>query len=54
MIEDKGCFDINECLRSDEVCSGNQFCINKEGSYTCLGIHTLILFIDISYFLNFK
>lgn len=41
MIEDKGCFDINECLKSDEICPGNQFCVNKEGSYDCLGIYVV-------------
>ncbi|XP_070161933.1 cysteine-rich with EGF-like domain protein 2 [Polyergus mexicanus] len=35
-IEGEGCFDIDECTKSDEICPGNQFCINKEGSYTCL------------------
>lgn len=43
MIEDKGCFDINECLKSNEICPGNQFCINKEGSYACLGIYMHML-----------
>ncbi|KAI4478688.1 hypothetical protein M0804_011716 [Polistes exclamans] len=37
MIDKQGCFDINECLRSDESCPGNQFCVNKEGGFTCLG-----------------
>ncbi|KAK2585182.1 hypothetical protein KPH14_009894 [Odynerus spinipes] len=36
MVEEQGCFDINECLESDESCPGNQFCVNKEGGYTCL------------------
>lgn len=36
MTEDKHtCVDINECLR-DDVCTENQFCVNLEGSYTCL------------------
>ncbi|XP_043683140.1 cysteine-rich with EGF-like domain protein 2 [Vespula pensylvanica] len=37
MIDGQGCFDINECLKSDESCPGNQFCVNKEGGFTCLG-----------------
>lgn len=37
MIDGQGCFDINECLESDESCPGNQFCVNKEGSFLCLG-----------------
>ncbi|XP_017794462.1 PREDICTED: cysteine-rich with EGF-like domain protein 2 [Habropoda laboriosa] len=36
MLDEDGCFDIDECMKSDEHCPGNQFCINKEGSYTCL------------------
>lgn len=33
--KDIGCYDINEC--SDEnICSGNQFCVNTEGSYRCM------------------
>ncbi|XP_026824622.1 cysteine-rich with EGF-like domain protein 2 [Ooceraea biroi] len=36
MVEGQGCFDIDECLKSDNVCASNQFCVNKEGSYTCL------------------
>ncbi|XP_034936135.1 cysteine-rich with EGF-like domain protein 2 [Chelonus insularis] len=34
--EDKGCVDINECLESEKYCPGNQFCINKDGNYSCL------------------
>lgn len=36
ILDGQGCFDIDECLKSDEYCSKNQFCINKEGGYMCL------------------
>lgn len=36
MIEGEGCFDIDECLENEVACMENQFCINKEGSHTCL------------------
>lgn len=35
-IEGKGCFDVDECVRSNEYCLGNQFCVNKEGDFACL------------------
>ncbi|XP_025422381.1 cysteine-rich with EGF-like domain protein 2 isoform X2 [Sipha flava] len=35
MGEDKGCIDIDECLEGD-VCTSQEFCINNEGSYSCL------------------
>lgn len=38
MIDEQGCFDIDECIKSNEYCLGNQFCINKEGGYTCLSM----------------
>ncbi|KAK0074232.1 hypothetical protein PV326_012632, partial [Microctonus aethiopoides] len=31
----EGCVDINECL-DNEICPGNQFCVNTEGNYSCL------------------
>ncbi|XP_036327999.1 cysteine-rich with EGF-like domain protein 2 [Rhagoletis pomonella] len=31
-----GCQDINECLLQNRPCRPNQFCVNDEGSYTCL------------------
>lgn len=37
MVDKQGCFDINECLKGDKFCSENQFCVNKEGGYACLG-----------------
>ncbi|XP_063980355.1 cysteine-rich with EGF-like domain protein 2 [Diachasmimorpha longicaudata] len=36
LVEDGGCVDINECLESQKYCPGNQFCVNKDGNYTCL------------------
>lgn len=37
MDVDQGCMDINECVVDDrEPCGSNQFCINNEGSYSCL------------------
>lgn len=35
LSEDIGCYDINECL-SEDICSGNEFCVNTEGSYKCM------------------
>lgn len=37
MMGERGCQDINECLQSKKYCPGNQFCVNKEGNYSCLG-----------------
>lgn len=31
-----GCLDINECLVQEQPCHPNQFCVNDEGSYSCL------------------
>jgi len=31
-----GCLDINECQTLMHACSTSQFCVNNEGSYTCL------------------
>ncbi|KAG7199952.1 hypothetical protein KM043_014383 [Ampulex compressa] len=36
MLDNRGCVDIDECLKSDTSCPGNQFCVNSEGSYTCI------------------
>lgn len=33
---DQGCLDLNECMTLVPACSTNQFCVNNEGSYTCL------------------
>lgn len=35
MGEGEGCVDIDECLEQD-VCTSQQFCINNDGSYSCL------------------
>ncbi|XP_050542654.1 cysteine-rich with EGF-like domain protein 2-B isoform X2 [Daktulosphaira vitifoliae] len=42
--EDHGCSDINECLEEQDitengvksVCASNEFCVNTDGSYSCL------------------
>ncbi|XP_015110384.1 cysteine-rich with EGF-like domain protein 2 [Diachasma alloeum] len=36
LVEKEGCVDINECLESKKYCPGNQFCVNKDGNYSCL------------------
>ncbi|XP_037957717.1 cysteine-rich with EGF-like domain protein 2 isoform X2 [Teleopsis dalmanni] len=36
MDTDKGCQDINECLDTPRACRPNQFCVNNEGSHSCL------------------
>lgn len=36
-MTNEGCQDINECLKSKKTCPGNQFCVNNDGSFTCLG-----------------
>uniref|UniRef100_A0A336MEW2 CSON000537 protein n=1 Tax=Culicoides sonorensis TaxID=179676 RepID=A0A336MEW2_CULSO len=33
---DGGCSDIDECLRKTPPCKKNQFCVNNEGSHSCL------------------
>lgn len=32
-----GCVDIDECATVQNTCTKNQFCVNSEGSYSCLG-----------------
>lgn len=42
MDVEQGCMDINECVVDDkEPCGSNQFCVNNEGSYSCLGVYLL-------------
>lgn len=31
------CIDIDECHRKQSPCKSNQFCVNTEGSFSCLG-----------------
>jgi hypothetical protein len=31
-----GCVDVDECLTTRMPCKVNQFCINNEGSFSCL------------------
>lgn len=40
-----GCTDINECLAM-HTCQTNQFCVNNEGSYTCLACDKACLRCD--------
>lgn len=35
-LDGESCIDIDECIKSSEVCPGNEFCINKEGGYKCM------------------
>jgi hypothetical protein len=37
MDTEKGCLDVNECLINPNPCKRNEFCVNNDGSYTCLG-----------------
>lgn len=32
----KGCVDVNECLYKRPPCKRNEFCVNNEGSFSCL------------------
>ncbi|XP_046984885.1 cysteine-rich with EGF-like domain protein 2 [Schistocerca americana] len=34
--EKMGCIDVDECLSLDRACRKNQFCVNNEGSFSCL------------------
>lgn len=34
--EQGGCNDVNECITMKNACKANQFCVNNEGSFTCL------------------
>uniref|UniRef100_A0A1B0CLH5 protein disulfide-isomerase n=1 Tax=Lutzomyia longipalpis TaxID=7200 RepID=A0A1B0CLH5_LUTLO len=34
--EGSGCMDINECLEVRNACERNQFCVNNEGSFSCI------------------
>lgn len=34
--DEGGCSDVNECFRRQTPCKSNQFCVNTEGSYSCL------------------
>lgn len=36
MKENEGCFDINECIDTETCPETNKFCVNNEGSYSCL------------------
>ncbi|KAK6635664.1 hypothetical protein RUM44_000918 [Polyplax serrata] len=36
MNTEHGCLDVNECFTKPDACNSHQFCINNDGSYTCL------------------
>jgi len=36
MDTEKGCLDVNECFMNPNPCKKNEFCVNNDGSYTCL------------------
>lgn len=36
MDTENGCLDINECIVNPGACNSHQFCVNNDGSYTCL------------------
>lgn len=40
MSPENGCMDINECASGDRhgPCRSSQFCVNNDGSYSCLGV----------------
>ncbi|KAL1493284.1 hypothetical protein ABEB36_011368 [Hypothenemus hampei] len=35
----RGCTDVNECLMGKSPCAFSQFCVNTEGSFSCLDCH---------------
>ena len=40
--EKGGCVDIDECFQTRPPCTIEQFCVNNEGSYTCLGKNGIV------------
>ncbi|EEB17120.1 conserved hypothetical protein [Pediculus humanus corporis] len=36
MHTELGCLDVNECIAKNDACNSHQFCVNNDGSYTCL------------------
>lgn len=34
--DENGCEDVNECLAKPKVCQTDQFCVNNEGTHSCL------------------
>jgi len=36
MNTEVGCLDLNECHNAKDPCKLNEFCVNNEGSFTCL------------------
>lgn len=39
-----GCVDVDECANGQHRCRQNQFCVNNEGSFTCLGKTAMMFF----------
>lgn len=36
MDSERGCSDVNECVVNPGACTSHQFCVNNDGSYSCL------------------
>lgn len=36
IVKNRGCVDVNECFAKRSPCERNEFCVNNEGSYSCL------------------
>jgi len=34
--EELGCIDVNECLMEEKTCKQNEYCLNTDGSYSCI------------------
>lgn len=49
-----GCVDIDECANGRHECTRNQFCVNNEGSFSCLGKeYSLIVLLIINLYFIF-
>lgn len=46
MDSEVGCSDIDECFSGSSPCKKNEFCVNNEGSYECLGKYPPLHSID--------
>lgn len=60
METDRGCVDINECLTHTTPCHLNEFCVNNEGSHSCLGkynlynLRFLMCYVDVNHTNQYK